>query len=362
MRLSTFVVLLLLFLFITTPGIHAQGQWPTSVDQNNYIRAHELLVSGNYPEAIAALKQLQKKIPYNISVNRDLAQAYYLSAQYAEAKAVLENVIKSKQADEQAYQIMVACMNALGEQQKAVPIIQNGIELYPHSGLLYRELGKLYESAGRTDDAIQAWITGAKIAPTYALNCYELCRFYSLHDKPVWVLLYGEIFLNMTQKSERSYEVKKMMINAYQSFFFMPDSSPKYGGGFGAPTANNFHDAVKNTLIKSASVMDDGVNMENLIMLRARFIMDWEDTYVKKYPFQLFAYQDTLLRYGYYDAYNQWLLGKTVNQSEFESWDKFHSSAIAQYLSWADEHPFKPLTTDFSDEKTDRISVIKIKK
>ncbi|MEI8278148.1 MAG: tetratricopeptide repeat protein [Bacteroidota bacterium] len=341
----------------------AQGQWPSPEAQHKYNEAHELLVNGNVKQSIVLFQQVQKVAPYMTVIYRDLGQAYYLTAKYEDAIATLESIIKSKQADEQSYQIMVACMAAAGERKKAISVLENGITLYPHSGLLYHELGKIYEEEHNEEEAISNWVKGIRVAPAYRLNYFELAHAYLEEEDLISALLYGEAFVNMEMKTNRADDARRMMVTAYRKLFFMPDNvTPKYGEGFAMPAAINFKETVKNTLISAAGVMDDGMNIENLIMLRARFVMDWEIKYAKKYPVNLFAYQDTLLRNGYFDAYNQWLLGKAVNRTDYEQWEKFHSSAIAQFEVWSEMHPLKVTLTDFCEDKDTKNSSEKHKK
>jgi tetratricopeptide (TPR) repeat protein len=288
-----------------------------------------------------------------ISVYRDLSDAYYSSGEFDNAINLLNPIIKSKQADEHCFQTMVSCLMALDERKKAKAVVQSGLELYPRSGLMYDELGKLYESDGDSRDAIDTWLHGLQVSPNYYMNYFELSRIYIAKSNFVMSLVYGEIFVNLERNGTKADEARKIILSDYQRLFYLPDNvTPKYKNRVvdDLPFADNFEDAVKNTLIKLSAIMDDGLNMENLIMLRTRFAMEWQVKYAKIFPHSLFIYQLALMKVGFYDAYNQWLLAKAISKPEFDMWDKFHSSSITQFEIWAETEPLKPVSTDFYDE------------
>ena len=53
----------------------------------------------------------------------------------------------------------------------------------------------------------------------------------------------------------------------------------------------------------------------------------------------LFAYQDNMVRNGWFDIYNQWLFGQIEDKLQFEAWGKFHEGAIDSFLNWKKSNP-----------------------
>jgi hypothetical protein len=58
-----------------------------------------------------------------------------------------------------------------------------------------------------------------------------------------------------------------------------------------------------------------------------------------------------MLEDGYFDAYNQWLLGKAENAQQFEAWNSFHQGVISDMEKWIEQYPYRPSARDFYHDK-----------
>ena len=333
--------------------------WPSPEVEEMYKQGREYLMAGNFQQAIITFQQGIQLAPNQLLFYRDLGKAYYLAGDNKNAEATLEPILKSEQADDISFQTMAACQVADNEKKKAKSTLQKGLERFPNSGILYHDLGKLYEANNELVYALQTWLDGIHKDPTYHVNYYEAARTYMDSKKVVWAILYGEIFVNIERETPRSYEVRGMLMDAYKQLYTtMPlAAAPKFGKHKTEnEEAGNFETAVTSTFMRLAPVVTDGINVENLTMLRTRFIMDWNLRYAQQYPFSLFYYQDQLLRSGNFDIYNEWLFGKVDNEQEFEAWKKFHADAFPQFNAWATQHKLEPIAGDFyNDMKVDDI-------
>lgn len=332
--------------------VHAQTSWPTPEVENLYKQAREYHSQGNLREAIIRYQQAIQIAPDVVLLHRELAQAYYLAQGYDDAIATLEPIIKQNMADAETYKIMAQCLVAKRENKKAKKLLRDAITTMPGAGTLYHQMGLVYELDNEMVYALESWLEGIEKAPAYHLNYYEAARTYVNTDKPVWVILYGEIFVNFEHHTRRAYDTRTMILNAYRKLFtsLATGNIPKFGAG--GTDAGSFEQAVYDTYIKLSPVMSDGYTTENLVMLRTRFIMDWTLQYAQKYPFSLFARHDYMIRNGYFDAYNQWLLGKVENQQQYEAWNKFHQEAISKLEGWMGQYPYRAGDNEFYNAKT----------
>lgn len=331
----------------------AQTNWPSPEVEQMYKDARGFSMQGNLREAILLYKRAIQIAPNILVLQRDLANAYYLSGNNEEARNTMEPIIKSGEADEQSYQIMAASLDDAKEFKKARNMLDKGLEKYPHSGLLYHEMGKLYENDNNKKSALKYWLEGIQQDPSYHVNYYEAARTYMETTKTVWAIIYGEIFVNLEQQTPRANETRVMLIAAYKRLFnsFAVGDMPKFNSKKKSIEPEGFEQAVYNTFLQLSPLVSDGVNTENLIMLRTRFMIDWWKQYHQKYPFTLFNREDEMLREGYFDAYNQWLFGKANNQLEYEAWTKFHPETMPAFDNWLREHPMQPTASDFYNDK-----------
>jgi tetratricopeptide (TPR) repeat protein len=286
-------------------------------------------------------------------LHRDLANAYYLAGYYEEAQKTLDPIIKSGQADEQSFQVMAASYLEQKEDRKAKNYLQKGLERYPHSGLLYNQQGKMQEALQNEEEALKSWLNGIEQDPAFHLNYYDAARTYMRSTKTVWAVIYGEIFLNMEQQTARANETRTMLVAAYKRLYnsFAVGEMPKYKGKDKSPGLTGFEGAVYNTYLKLSPVVSDGFNIENLVMLRTRFMIEWTEQHAKQYPFTLFKRQDDMLRNGYFDTYNQWLFGKAISPQEYDAWNKFHEKEMPAFEEWLKSHPYQALGADIYNKK-----------
>jgi tetratricopeptide (TPR) repeat protein len=348
-----FRYILTIILTLATVGTTlAQTSWPTPEVENLYKQAREYHSQGNLREAILRYQQAIQIAPEIVLLHRELAQAYYLAQGYDDAIATLEPIIKQNMADAETYKIMAQCLVAKRENKKAKKLLRDAITAMPDAGTLYHQMGLVYEQDNEMVYALESWLEGIEKAPAYHLNYYEAARTYVNTDKPVWVILYGEIFVNIEHHTKRAYDTRAMILNAYKTLFtsLATGNIPKFGTG--GTDAGSFEQAVYDTYIKLSPVMSDGYTTENLAMLRTRFIMDWTLQYAQKYPFSLFARHDYMIRNGYFDAYNQWLFGKVENQQQFEAWNRFHQDAIPRLEGWMSHYPYHAGDNEFYNAKT----------
>jgi tetratricopeptide (TPR) repeat protein len=334
-------------------GASAQNiQWPNPEVEQLYNRARQLHSQGNMGQAISLYQQAITIAPEVMVLYRELGKAYYLAGGYEEAQKTLIPIIKSGDADEQCYQALAASYSAQNEFKKAKRTLDEGIQRYRHSGLLYHQLGKLHEDDKNDKEALRSWLLGIEAAPDYHVNYYEAARIYMQTDKFIWTIIYGEIFINLEKETPRSADTRKMVLQAYRRLYGQPtDEIPKYGSSKKQLPGSSFEDAVYTTYMRLAPVVSDGVTTENLTMLRTRFMMDWTLQYANKYPYTLYIRQDNMIRNGYFDIYNQWLFGKAENTTQFQAWNNFHTGAITELEEWLNQHPLQPVAGDAYNNK-----------
>lgn len=348
-------------LFLHAP-LRAQTAWPSPEAEQVYLQGREYLSKGAVRQAVVTYKQALDLAPDVPVVRRDLGQAYYLSGNYKEALATLEPLIDQGQADESAYQIAGASLAAAEEYKKAKVMLRKGLDRSAKKGLLYHELGAVYEKESDRENALKTWLEGIEKDPAYHVNYYEATRMYMYTTEMVWPILYGEVFLNMERQTPRANEVRKMLVAAYKRFFFMSGDKKEPVKKKAPGSAASFEEAVSEVLNKQFPAISDGITTENLTMVRARFIMDWNELYAARFPYAVFAYQDDLLRDGHFDAYNQYLYGRADNAQQLASWNQFHPQAMGNFESWAQGHAIKNYSGGFYNPKKTKDIFLKAEK
>ena len=296
--------------------------------------ARSFMKVGDWDNAILVLNKALQSDPNNLELLKDLAFSYLYDKNYAKALEVIKPVLDRDDADVPTYQIAGNIYRALEEIKDADKMYKKALKKFPNSGALHSEYGELLWNK-KDYEAIQLWEKGMAVDPSYAGNYYNAASYYYFTKDKIWTLVYGEIFVNMENLTERATEIKRMLLDTYKEKLFMDLGKEK------EKNKSAFAEAVFQTYQKQSSLLTKGLTMETLNMLRTRFILDWYNTYSTRYPFKLFDYQQQLIREGMFEAYNQWLFATPETLPAFDQWTKANAEAYNKFSTFQKNRVFK---------------------
>ncbi|KAA9042206.1 tetratricopeptide repeat protein [Ginsengibacter hankyongi] len=296
--------------------------------------AKAFMRQGDYANASLILTRALAQAPNNIEIAKDLAFDYYLQKENKKALATITPLLEKDNADDQTYQIGGTIYRALGQDKDAEKLYKAGIKNYPHSGQLYNDYGEMLWSK-QDYNAIKLWEKGIQQDPSYGSNYYNASKYYFLSPDKIWSIIYGEIFINIESFTARTAEIKNILLSGYKKLFADPDLL------LNIKDKNKFEIAFLTTMNKQNSVVINGLNAETLTMVRTRFILDWNQSYAKKFPFTLFDKHEQLLEEGLFPAYNQWIFGAAQNLSSYQTWISTHAEEYAAFNKFQQGRIFK---------------------
>jgi len=310
--------------------VFAQSEDAEKLHEN----AKAFMRQGDYANASLILARALIQAPGNLGIIKDLAFDYYLQKENAKALETIKPSLENDNADDQAYQIGGTIYRALGQQKEAEKLYKKAIKIFPKSGSLYNDYGEMLW-VGHDFSAIKQWEDGIKQDPAFAGNYYNASKYYFLTTDKIWCLVYGEIFINLESFTSRTAEIKNILLDGYKKLFADPDllSNTK--------DKNSFEVSYLTTMNKQNNVVINGLNAETLTMLRTRFILDWDQTYAKKFPFRLFERQEQYLQDGLFPAYNQWIFGASQNLAGYQNWISTHAEEYAAFNKFQQVRIFK---------------------
>ncbi len=328
-----YFVIALLVLSCTT----ATAQQP-SVNEM-YQAAKTYMQQGDYENADIAFKNFLKIEPENIDALKDYAYLNCLRREYPRAIAIGKFLTERRNADVQSYQLLGMAYKGSKDYVTANKLYQTALKKYPNSGVLYNDYGELLAMDNNLSASIQAWEAGINKDPNNANNYYNAIMFYDRFDSNVlWRVLYSEIFVNLESYTQRTAEVKGILLDCYKKLFSEYDLDK-------AKTdikSNVFERGFLSTLNNSKSLSATGITPENLSAIRSRFILDWfEDDNLQNQSYQLFQHHQYLLREGMFEAYNQWLFGPAFSPSAYQLWLNTHEKEATAYKQYQQNKVFK---------------------
>lgn len=324
------LLFIFMILFFIGRGQESQDLSAMKESAKNYIR------QGDYNNALMVLKRASEKNPTDLDIQKDLAFTYYLQKDFAKAKEICKSLVERPDADVPCFQIAGNVLKALEEVKECERMYKSGIEKFPRSGALYSEYGELLW-ARKDYDAITIWEKGIKSDPDYSGNYFYASRYYYLTTDRVWSLVYGEIFVNLESLSQRTAEIKSVLLDSYKKLFSSGDLLKYYDG----KKKNEFELAFLTEMNKQAALTANGITLDNLIMVRTRFILGWFEKDASRFPLKLFDYHRQLLQNGMFEAYNQWIFGAAGNLPQYQTWITTHPDAYSAFSGFQKTRLFK---------------------
>ena len=298
--------------------------------------AKNFMRTGDFDNAIIVLQRALMQDKDNLEMQKDLVMSYYLKRDYAKALDGVKVLVDRDDADVVVFQLAGNVYKALEEVKDCEKVYKKGLKKFPKSGPLYSEYGELLWSA-KDYSAIEQWEQGIKVDPAYSGNYYNAAQYYFYTKDKVWSLIYGEIFINMESLGERGAAMKQLLLQGYKEKLFAEADLMKDED----KNKNEFSKSFLLTMSKESMLTNSGLNTETLTMIRARFILDWYNTYGAKYPFRLFDYHRQLLSEGMFDAYNQWLFGPVENLAAYDNWTKTHADEYNEFSAFQKTRVFR---------------------
>jgi len=326
-------------IFVTGLFISAcVSAWAQNVVSAERQRARTFMQSGDLDNAVLVLTKASENNKNDVELQKDLAQAYYYKKDYTKSLEIIKPVIASPDCDAPAYQLAANAYKAQENYKEAERMYKEGLKDFPKSGPLHNDYGELFDILKNPAGAIDQWQKGMQAAPSYGGNYYNAAvYYYKQQDDKIWAIIYGEIYANMESLNPKANNIKKMVLDAYKQKLFISNNLKADA----ANQKNPFAKAVIETFAKQSGISSQGITPASLAMIRTRFILDWNTSYAKDFPFRLFDYHQQLMKDGLFDAYNQWMFGPVDNQAEFEKWVQAHKEDYDKFTSFHTSRIFK---------------------
>lgn len=291
-------------------------------------RAQAFLIRGDYDNALLVLNHAAEMDAGNTDILKDEAYIYYLQRNFAKAIEIGKDITGRAGADVQSYQVLGLAYKATADYPTCEKLYKKAIKQYPNSGTLYSEYGDLLAQQSRADDAIRFWEKGIQVDPNSSSNYYYAARYYSQKGKSLWAVLYSETFVNIESLTQRTIEIKDILLSNYRKLLTASTLNTLSQSG----TA--FEKSIANIYSNYSGMYNNDLTPESLTAIRTRFILDWYKNNASPYAYRLFDHQQLLLQQGMFDAYNQWLFGASASSSAYQFWVNNHSQEVKDWQTY----------------------------
>ena len=292
-------------------------------------RAQAFMIRGDYDNALLVLNHAADMDAGNIDILKDQAYVYYLQRNFGKALEIGKVITSRPEADVQSYQVLGMAYKATADYANCEKLYKKALKQFPNSGALYSDYGDLLAQQNKADEAIRIWEKGIQADPNNSGNYYYAARYYSQKNKPLWAVLYSETFINIESLTQRTVEIKDILLSNYRKLLTMPELNTL------SQSSNGFEKAVANIYSNFSSMYtNDNLSPDELTAIRTRFILDWYKNNNPPFAYRLFEHQQLLLQQGMFNAYNQWLFGPSASSSAYQVWVNTHAQEAKEWQTY----------------------------
>ena len=316
------ILLLTLFAVAT---VASTAQIDSAGVQRNVRKAVDLMDRNLPDEAIKYWDKAITAMPDFTPYRYERALCHVMAKRYEAAIGALTPIYMDTNLFDRGYQLLGNCYDYLEDTARSREIYEAGLAAWPMSGRLHYELGAASYLKEDVSAALDWWVKGTKVEPSFATNYFWICKGLATTKEKLWSVLYGELFLNLEPNTERTREISKLLYTTWNAAMslghpddpinFCSEETLNEPSPYG-PATMNFATAFEFTVATSSQMfipkegIKDRLSIKELVDTRVTFIRGWlSGGWDKKYPNDLLAFHATLLEDGWLDEYFWWLYG-----------------------------------------------------
>jgi len=182
-------------------------------------QAEKFFSERKYDEALALLQEFLEKNPMAYQTRINIGDCYKEKGEYERAEEEYNLVVESAKTDEKLGKEMTAkALSGIGDCylrredfEKAQSIFKESIELLPDNEILAYNVGEIYFSGRKLDEAIQYYDLAIKIKSDWSLPYYKIGLVYLNKTEYEKARENFKKFLELEPESELAGQVKNML-------------------------------------------------------------------------------------------------------------------------------------------------------
>jgi hypothetical protein len=332
---------LLITLLIIVLGSYPIFAQNNSVDaRKNYRQGLAALDSSDLESAMRFFKAAQQADTANITYKYQIAAVHFLKKDFKQSLRLLQPLLAHRDISPNMIRLAANNYDNLGQQEKAIEYYKQGIELAPHDGKFYHDLGNIYMMRKQKDLATEYFEKGIDMDSKFTANYYWACKSSIGAGNYWWGLLYGELFINLERNTPRTSEISKLLYDNYLQISKMGTDSLLRLQTNVQKWETKFEQTCQEVWLKT-SARPQPTNMAALCELRRGFLRNYLVTVPNKmqqYP--LFGFWKEVENSDYWETYNFWLFNQG-NETEFETFMEQNAAAFGRFVTWFVQKPLE---------------------
>ncbi len=195
--------------FWNTPGA---GVGTSGGDAQTQVEAAQSLMdAGQYAEAIALLKQVIARDPASVEAHFLLGNAYANTSQLVEAAQAFKTVISLDPSNADAHSNLGVVYYRQGQLPEAAAEFELALSLSPDDAEIHYNLGGAYFQMGKLDEAIAQFEKALELNPDLPQPYFGMGNAYKLQGNREKAIESFEKFLQMNPSPELKAEAERQL-------------------------------------------------------------------------------------------------------------------------------------------------------
>lgn len=288
-------------------------------------------------------------------IHYEKALAYYQMKQFDSVIKILKPFLNRPDLNSQFYEILGASYDIKNNLEQAENIYDRGLEKFPNAANLYMQYGMHFIQLEEFVRAMAMWEKGVEVDPMYENNYFMLSKYYFHTGEYVWTNLYGEIFLNLSDKAGLLEDISKFIYRAYNNGCYNQIDSLTIETSFTKTRIQSknlkgrndlpfevAYDLVMNEAVKGIIPKDKTeLTIDQLYKIRKNFIEIWyKEGWNKRFSNALFDLHKKLIKNGHFEAYNYWVFNAAC-KVEANNWLKNNKEKLETMGNFMVKNKFK---------------------
>ncbi len=338
------LITVILFLFI---AVNANAQIKNPEAKKLYqqgIKEHD---SGNYEKAISLYEEALVIEPGNEYLIYELGYSHNALKNYSKVVSLISKQIENgsvTRAD--MYVLLGNTYDMMNDPGRSIETYKEGLSKFPNSGLMYYNYGITLAKQKEFDEALEKFEKGIAVDPSYPSNFYMASKLLANSNESVWMVLYGEMYINLIPDNDRSAELSKMIYNFYADRIRKNDTTytvtinpmTLMSGKDGEMSLHSRYEM--NCFLGVLAIKEYGDNLDGFAHLRDVITTLWTEKNEPQYRNILFDRQKKLMDFNpeYLTAYNYLILAY-ADPERFNAWYEKNKTVFDEFAKWFADNP-----------------------
>lgn len=341
------IILLFVYFLIYSPAFAG------NIQNDNALTEYFKQLNNRDFNAIAYLDSLIKLYPDDHRFSYEKSIVRIRETRYDNATSILDSLVKSGVKDEFVYQLLITCYMQANKVAQAFEIADTALVYCPNSARILLEYGYLKKEKNDDITAAAFWEKGINANPYFPENYYPLIENYRKLNEIIWVLMYGEIYMNLSNDTPKVTDISAKVYKSICSILPLNKDSVQnilftksrfyYHPGVIDTTEYTFEIAAQVLMNHTYNYLRDKIeftsSIHTIYQLFNQFNIAWQNSIYKNLlPNPVFDYHKILIDKGLFEAYC-FLMYKEGNNKEFDEYSKTNANKLRELIQFIAQNP-----------------------